>query len=92
MATINVDVDIDDILWDLSDYEKRDLCEQLIEDGYAPDSDLFDDVELGDVLQTETYTESELVSLIEDLWNNRRFIDHKLVEELRVQLRERNVL
>ena len=92
MATINVDVDIDDILWDLSDYEKRDLCEQLIEDGYAPDSDLFDDVELGDVLQTETYTECELVSLIEDLWNNRRFIDHKLVEELRVQLRERNVL
>lgn len=92
MATIDVEVDIDDILWEMSDYEKEDLCQQLINDGYGPGPEEFNGMELGDVLQTETYSERELVSLFEDMWNNRRFIDHKLVEELRVQLRDRNVL
>jgi hypothetical protein len=36
MATIHVEVDIDDILWDMSTSEKEDLCKELIEDGYAP--------------------------------------------------------
>jgi hypothetical protein len=35
MATIRVEVDIDDILWDMSVSEKEDLCKELIEDGYA---------------------------------------------------------
>ena len=36
MATVSVEVDIDDILWDMSTSEKEDLCKELIEDGYAP--------------------------------------------------------
>ena len=40
MATIHVEVDIDDILWDMSTSEKEDLCKELIEDGYAPPGSL----------------------------------------------------
>jgi len=40
MATVSVDVDIDDILWDMSSSEKRELCKELIEDGYGPEGSL----------------------------------------------------
>jgi len=40
MATVSVDVDIDDILWDMSSSEKRELCKELIDDGYGPEGSL----------------------------------------------------
>ena len=40
MATVSVDVDIDDVLWAMSDSEKRDLCKELIKDGYGPEGSL----------------------------------------------------
>ncbi len=92
MATIDIEVDIDDILWEMSSSEKEELCQQLIEDGYGPGPEDFNGMELGDVLQAETYTETELISLLKDMWTNRHFIDHKLIDELRRQLRERRVL
>jgi hypothetical protein len=36
MASISVDVDIDDILWDMTSYEKQELVNELYEDGYVP--------------------------------------------------------
>jgi hypothetical protein len=89
MATIEVEVDIDDILWEMSDSEKEDLCRELIEDGYGPEHE---DVGLVGILNAETYTERELISLLEDLWTNRINIDYKLVDELRAQLRDRNII
>ncbi len=92
MATIDVEVDIDDILWEMSTLEKEDLCQQLIEDGYGPELDLTLDADLKYVFNPGTYTEHELVRLFEDLWENRIHIDHKLVDELRDQLKRQNVL
>ncbi len=40
MTTVSVDVDIDDVLWAMSESEKRDLCKELIEDGYGPEGSL----------------------------------------------------
>jgi hypothetical protein len=34
MARINIE--IEDILWDMSDYEKQELVDELYEDGYTP--------------------------------------------------------
>lgn len=90
MATI--EVDIDDILWEMSTSEKEELCEQLIEDGYGPEPEDFNGMELDEVLNAETYSERELVDLFKEMWSNRIHIDHKLVDELRAQLREQNVL
>jgi hypothetical protein len=36
MASISVDVDIDDILWDMASYEKQELVDNLYNDGYVP--------------------------------------------------------
>ena len=43
MTTVSVDVDIDDIIWDMSSSEKRELCKELIEDGYGPEGSLRND-------------------------------------------------
>jgi hypothetical protein len=36
MSYISVDVDIDDVLWGMSSYEKQKLADELYEDGYVP--------------------------------------------------------
>jgi hypothetical protein len=36
MASISIDVDIDDILWDMTSYEKQKLANDLYDDGYVP--------------------------------------------------------
>lgn len=36
MPSLNIDIDIDDILWDLSDREKQELVDDLYDDGYVP--------------------------------------------------------
>lgn len=36
MATFSVDVDIDDILWELSKREKQQLVDELYDDGFTP--------------------------------------------------------
>ena len=36
MANINVDIDVDDILWDLRDSEKQYIVDELYEDGFTP--------------------------------------------------------
>jgi hypothetical protein len=37
MSYITVDIDIDDILWNLSDREKQKLVDKLYEDGFFPE-------------------------------------------------------
>ena len=36
MTYVRVDVDIHDVLWEMSDREKQRLCKDLIEDGHGP--------------------------------------------------------
>ena len=36
MAYINVDIDVDDILWDLDDRDKQYIVDELYEDGFTP--------------------------------------------------------
>lgn len=35
-VSVDVDVDMDDILWSLSSYEKQQLVDDLYDDGYTP--------------------------------------------------------
>ena len=47
MARINIE--IEDILWDMSDYEKQELVDDLYEDGYVAKKDIrSDDVDYND--------------------------------------------
>jgi hypothetical protein len=36
MAYVSVDVDIDDVLWNLSSHDKQELVDDLYEEGYVP--------------------------------------------------------
>lgn len=36
MAHVSIDVDMDDILWDLSDRDKQKLVDDLYDDGFTP--------------------------------------------------------
>ena len=90
MATI--DIDIRDISGGLSHSEAKSLCKELIEEGYGPEDGEFNGMDLNDILFTETHTERELVSLFKDIWLNRIFIDHRTIDEIRSNLKERRVL
>ena len=37
--SISIDVDIDDIIWGMSDYEKQDLVDELYDEGIVAKSD-----------------------------------------------------
>jgi hypothetical protein len=39
----SIDIDIDDILWGMSDYEKQELVDDLYEDGYVAKKDIRSD-------------------------------------------------
>lgn len=38
MPYVNLDVELDDIIGSLSQYEMKDLCKTLIENGWAPET------------------------------------------------------
>jgi hypothetical protein len=81
-----VDVNIDDVLDEMSSSDKRGLCEQLIEEGYGPRA-------LADQNpRVETYTDSELQNLMNQMWANRDFFDTNLIDELKKMLRDRNII
>lgn len=81
---VEVDIDIDDILYEMSGDEKRDLCEQLIEDGYGPENE--------NQMLAETYTEQQLIGLINQMWDNKKFIEQKTIDELTAYLRDKNII
>jgi hypothetical protein len=38
MASINVDIEVSEILWNLSSYEKQELTDDLFDEGYTPNN------------------------------------------------------
>lgn len=89
---ISVLVDIDDVVSDLSSSEKRELCQELIEDGHGPDLDEGNNLEEILSQDSETHSERELGKLIGNIWSNKHFIDIQLIEELSTILRNKNII
>lgn len=59
----SIDIDIDDILWSLSSWEKQNLADELYDDGYCPKQigEHPDDVPMGDF-------DKEVSKLIGNSW------------------------
>lgn len=81
MARIDVDVDIDDVYWDLSKWEKQELADKLYEDGYVP-KELEEDLSIAEGLIPDSGTEQELYNILNKVWDNRRFINSNDLETL----------
>jgi hypothetical protein len=84
-TSISVDVDIEDILWEMSEREKEELCKELIKDGYGPDKESVG--YLG-----ETTTESRLVNILDCIWQNRTNLQWLDLDELENTLKEKNII
>lgn len=78
MATINVDIDIDDLLWDLDRHEKQRLVNELYDEGFVAEA-------LGTIQERDatTYAEQELSDILNTIWNNRLFLTNDDIQNLK---------
>ena len=81
MASISVE--IDDILWSMSKWDKQNMAEALYNDGIVPKSLQADLDEIEGRNGVQTYLEHELSDLLDKIWNNRKFINNTDLETLK---------
>ena len=77
--SINVDVDIDDILWELSSNQKQELVDDLYDEGYIPaevkEFELFNG-------SPQTHNETELLDILTKIWGNKRSLTQEDINTL----------
>lgn len=78
MASITVDIDLDDLMWDLSKWDKQRLVDNLYNDGFVPK-----EIETIDAREPGTYLEYELSDILDKIWSNRKFISNDDLETLK---------
>ena len=79
MASITVD--IDDLMWDMSKYEKQEMAEALYEEGIIP-KELNAEVAIWESRIPQTNLEKELADILDKIWGNKRFIDNEALDML----------
>jgi len=86
---VDAEVDVDPAeYWDqCTDREKRELADCVIDEGLATAAE-----ETWKGGRGQTYTDQELIRLLDDMWKNRQHIDLKIVDQLRAQLKEKKIL
>jgi hypothetical protein len=83
MARIDVDIDVDDMLWDMNRHERQEMADKLYDDDIIP-SELQDMADELDSRLPETNLEQELSRLLDAVWDNRMFITEEHKEVLRI--------
>ena len=65
MSSISVNVDLDEVYWQMNQYDKKKMAEWLAED------DIVEAVTEITWPDPQSATEVELVQLLQDVWNNK---------------------
>lgn len=81
MARIDVEVDVDDIIWSMGSWEKQEMADALYDDGYVPKA-LKQDLDEVENKWPSGYSEQELSDVLDKIWNNRMFINNNDLETL----------
>jgi hypothetical protein len=83
---MDINVDLDDILWGMSDWEKQEMCDNLCDDGYTPSTQSIDDIKsfFFEVEGRITHNERELLDILIKIWYNKHFINNKDIEQLKI--------
>ena len=81
MARIEVDIDVDDIYWDMSRLEKQEMADKLYDDGFVP-VELKHDLDKIENRTPNGASESELDYVLSKIWDNRMFINSNDLEVL----------
>lgn len=79
MARVEMDLDIDDFLYECSSFEKQRIMDSLWQDGYAPKGISEDEFEM----VAESTSEKFLKECLENIWKNRMFINNEDLESLK---------
>ena len=75
MARIDVNIDVDDMYYDMDKWEKQEMAEKLYEDGIVPKALQADLDEIEGRTSPQTNLEQELSDLLDAVWLNRKFIN-----------------
>jgi hypothetical protein len=81
MATFDTDVDVDDMLWSMSSYEKQEMADALYDEGIIP-KQLGRDVAEAEDRIPETNLELELHNILNTIWSNRLFLNNDDIQTL----------
>lgn len=81
MATFTAEADVDDILLELSSWEKQEMAEALYDEGVVPKA-LSREADEVDDRFPDCPAEQELSNILDKIWSNRRFINAKDLETL----------
>lgn len=81
MATFDTDVDVDDMLWSMSSWEKQEMADALYDEGVIPKQMGKDVAEAEDRIP-ETGLELELHDILNTIWSNRLFLTNDDIQTL----------
>jgi hypothetical protein len=62
MSSVSIDVDIEDVLWGMSDWEKQELVDDLYDDGYIAKKDPRNGVSV------DSYWDEAVTKLVGNKW------------------------
>jgi hypothetical protein len=82
MVRVEVDIDVDDIYWDMSRLEKQEMADKLYDDGYVP-KELKHDLDEIENRTPNGNSEDELNNLLDRVWSNRMFLNSNDIEILK---------
>jgi|688.fasta_scaffold1838839_1 hypothetical protein len=81
MARIDIEIDVDDMYWEMSKREKQEMADKLYDDGYVPEALQSVTDRLEDRI-TETNLERNLSDLLDKLWSNRLFLTNDDIQTI----------
>ena len=81
MARIDVDVDVDDILWSMSTWEKQEMANALYDEGVTPEA-LNKQLDAISDRYASTNLEQELSDLLDKVWTNRLFLNNDDIQTI----------
>jgi hypothetical protein len=79
---VDVEIDIDDIYWDMSRFEKQKMADVLYDDNIIP-KELKSEVTMWESRIPQTNLEKELSNILDKVWDNRIFLNNDDLETLK---------
>ncbi len=81
MARIDIEIDVDDMYWDMSKREKQEMANKLYDDGILPEA-LESQIERLTDRTTQTNLECDLSDLLDKIWSNRLFLTNDDIQTI----------
>jgi hypothetical protein len=83
----DIEVNVTDLLWGMSSWDKKDIYEDIKED-FEEECDCADSAEELFAMEAITYTDRELGSALSEIWQSRNFITPNQLQRLQAITKE----